>query len=144
MQTTISRSALAELMQDAGFSYKMLHKAAAERDEAMWIEFRDWAYDYMTADMSLLTSPARTPVRSFVSGSIDEGNLCGYTHTRFKKGEHYSILAAIGVNGHVATRIVVGSVDSREFFDFIVSDDWYVHGVQICLYVPNSPDSSPP
>ena len=44
------------------------------------------------------------------------------THTGFKKGEHYSILAAISVNGHVATRIVVGSVDSREFFDFIVSD----------------------
>ncbi|KAF9642398.1 hypothetical protein BDM02DRAFT_3264478 [Thelephora ganbajun] len=34
MQSVISRSALAELIQDAGFSYKMLHKAAAERDEA--------------------------------------------------------------------------------------------------------------
>ena len=40
----------------------------------------------------------------------------------FNRGERYSILAAISVNGYVATRIVIGSVDSQEFFDFIVSD----------------------
>ena len=40
----------------------------------------------------------------------------------FNRGEHYSILAPISVNGYVATRIIVGSVDSQEFFNFIIAD----------------------
>lgn len=44
------------------------------------------------------------------------------TNAEFSRGERYSILTAIGVNGYVATRILVGSVDSQEFFDLIVTD----------------------
>lgn len=43
-------------------------------------------------------------------------------HTTFTRGEQYSILAVISVNGYVATCIIIGSVDSHEFFDFIVSE----------------------
>ena len=39
MEIVISRSALTELIKDAGFSYKMLHKAAAEQDEVAQAEF---------------------------------------------------------------------------------------------------------
>jgi hypothetical protein len=49
------------------------------------------------------------------------GTLVG-VHMKFTRGEQYSILAAISVDGYVATRIVVGSVNSHEFFDFVVSD----------------------
>ncbi|KAJ7105263.1 hypothetical protein C8R44DRAFT_528567, partial [Mycena epipterygia] len=34
----------------------------------------------------------------------------------------YSIVAALGIDGYVATRVVLGSVDGDEFFDFIVND----------------------
>lgn len=33
MQTSISKSALSELIKDAGYSFKMLHKAASKQDE---------------------------------------------------------------------------------------------------------------
>jgi hypothetical protein len=39
---------------DAGFSYKVLHRAAAEQGEA-WQEFRDWACGYVTADVVVTT-----------------------------------------------------------------------------------------
>ncbi|KAF8220664.1 hypothetical protein L208DRAFT_1066892, partial [Tricholoma matsutake] len=40
----------------------------------------------------------------------------------FVRGDCYSILAAMSVEGYVGTRIVPGSVDGDEFFDFIVND----------------------
>ncbi|KAF9642399.1 hypothetical protein BDM02DRAFT_3073261, partial [Thelephora ganbajun] len=33
-------------------------------------------------------------------------------HAGFNRGERYSILAAISVNGYISTRVVIGSVDS--------------------------------
>ncbi|THU92536.1 hypothetical protein K435DRAFT_592130, partial [Dendrothele bispora CBS 962.96] len=34
----------------------------------------------------------------------------------------YSLVAALGIEGYSAARVVPGSVDSDEFFDFIVTD----------------------
>ena len=42
-------------------------------------------------------------------------------YTTFTRGEQYGILAAIGVDGYISTCIVIGSVDSHKFFDFIIS-----------------------
>ena len=123
MQTAISRSALAELIRDAGFSYKMLHKAAAERDEAERVEFRDWAHNYVTADMVVTADESSKNDRTIFRrwGRSMRGTSADM-YAGFNRGERYSILAAISVNGYVATRIIVGSVDSLEFFDFIISD----------------------
>jgi hypothetical protein len=40
----------------------------------------------------------------------------------FVRGERYSILAAMSVDGYVGTHAVPGSVDGDEFFDFTVND----------------------
>lgn len=48
----------------------------------------------------------------------------------FVRGERYSILAAITINGYLVSRIVSGSVDSDEFFDFIVNDI-------VCMSIPS-------
>ena len=40
----------------------------------------------------------------------------------FVRGERYSIIAAMTVDGYIGTRVVLGSVDGDEFFDFIVED----------------------
>ena len=47
----ISRSSLARLIADVGFSYKLLHKAAMERDEDEREEFRAWARDTLLPEM---------------------------------------------------------------------------------------------
>ena len=41
MQTSISKSALSELIRDAGYTFNMLHKAASKRDEGKQATFRD-------------------------------------------------------------------------------------------------------
>jgi hypothetical protein len=71
MQTTISRSALAESIQGAGFSYKMLHKAAAERDEVTRMEFRDCARDYVAADMVVTADESSKNNRTIFDGGVD-------------------------------------------------------------------------
>ena len=47
---------------------------------------------------------------------------CATIPADFVHGDHYSILAAMSVEGYVGTCIVPGSVDGDEFFDFIVND----------------------
>ncbi|THU78452.1 hypothetical protein K435DRAFT_593326, partial [Dendrothele bispora CBS 962.96] len=37
----------------------------------------------------------------------------------FVRGERWSMVAALGVEGYSAVRVVLGSVDGDEFFDFI-------------------------
>jgi hypothetical protein len=43
-------------------------------------------------------------------------------HANFVRGEQYSLVAALLLNGYEALSVVVGSVDGDSFFDFIVND----------------------
>lgn len=40
----------------------------------------------------------------------------------FVCGERYTLIAAISMGGYLATRVIPGSCDSFQFFDFIVED----------------------
>ncbi len=40
----------------------------------------------------------------------------------FVHGEQYSLVAAINTKSYVGTRVVPGSLDSHEFFDFIMEE----------------------
>ena len=42
--------------------------------------------------------------------------------TQFVRGEWYSLIAAMSVDAYVSTRVVNGSVDTAEFFYFIVGE----------------------
>jgi len=71
MQTVISQSALAELIHDVGFSYEMLHKAAAEQDQVARTGFREWARGYMTADMVITADESSKNNRTIFDGGVD-------------------------------------------------------------------------
>ena len=133
MQTSVSKSALSELIRDAGYSFKMLHKAASERDEEERAIFRDWARDFVTAEMVVTADESSKDNRTIFRrwGRSIKGTPAR-VHTKFTRGERYSILAAISVDGYVATRVVVGAVDSHEFFDFIVSE--VVRSCHLCRF----------
>ena len=111
----------------------MLHKAASERDEGKWATFWDWACDFVTAEMVVMADESSKDNRNIFQrwGQLVKGTPAR-VHAQFTRGEWYSILAAISVNGYVATRIVVGAVDSHEFFNFIVSEVVHSYG-QFCL-----------
>jgi len=40
----------------------------------------------------------------------------------FIRGEQYSMVAALSLDGYEAVRVVPGSVDGEEFLDFIIND----------------------
>jgi uncharacterized membrane protein len=40
----------------------------------------------------------------------------------FIRGERYSLVAAMSTQGYIATRIVPGSINAFEFFEFVVED----------------------
>ena len=42
--------------------------------------------------------------------------------TQFVHGEQYSLIAAMSVDGYVSAWVVGGSVDTAEFFYFIIGD----------------------
>jgi len=119
----ISKSSLARLIADVGFSYKSLHKAALERDEDQREEFRMWARETLVPEMIVTVNESSKDERTIYRhcGRSPSG-MRAPSSAKFVRGERYSLLAAMSVDGYVSTRVVEGSVDTAEFFDFIVGE----------------------
>ena len=119
----ISKSSLARLIEDVGFSYKSLHNAAVERDEDEREEFRAWAQETLVPEMIVAVDESSKDDRTIYRrcGRSPSG-MRAPCSARFVRGERYSLIAAMSVDGYVSTRVVGGSVDTAEFFDFIVGD----------------------
>lgn len=119
----ISRTALHDLIRDAGITYKMLAKAAAERGKDAREEWRMFARNNLLASMVIAVDECSKDGRTIFR---KHGRApCGQQaeiDADFVRGDRYSILAALGTGGYMGTRIVKGSVDGDEFFDFIVND----------------------
>ena len=109
----ISKSSLQRLIEDIGFSYKSLHKAALERDEEERAEFQAWAKETLVPEMIVTADESskddRTIYRRF--GRSLTGTRAS-TSVQFVRGEHYSLIAAMSVDGYIPTRVVEGSVDT--------------------------------
>lgn len=119
----ISISALQVNIADAGITYKLLRRAAAERDDA---ERGAWRA-YMTANFH------SSQLVFIDESSKDERTIyCHYgrapsgqravIEANFVRGDRWSVVPALTVDGYLAVRVVPGSVDGAEFFDFIVED----------------------
>ena len=127
----ISKSSLARLIEDVGFSYKSLHKAAAERDEDEWEEFQTWVQQTLVPEMIVTVDKSSKDDRTIYRhcGRSPSGMRAPLS-TWFVRGVQYSLITAMGVEGYISTRVVEGSVDTAEFFDFIVGD---VVSISLCI-----------
>ena len=52
---------------------------------------------------------------------------CATIHANFVRGDRYSMVAALSLQGYEAVRIVPGSVDGHEFLEFIVQGIFNPH-----------------
>ncbi|KAF8972450.1 hypothetical protein BDZ97DRAFT_1612960, partial [Flammula alnicola] len=95
--TIISISALQRNLEETGLSRKVMQKIAQERDEELREEWRE-----------LLRSEA-------FSGDGSEFDV-------FVRGDRYSLLPAMTTEGYIAARVVPGSFDSMEFYDFVAEE----------------------
>ena len=111
------------LVRDIGMTHKALQIAAAERDEeartAWKVAIREnlIAQQCITIDES--SKDDRTIYRHY--GRAIRGQRA-VSSQPFVRGDRWSILAAMNVDGYIGVRIVPDSVDSDEFFEFIIED----------------------
>jgi transposase len=117
----LSRTALFENIRDAGISYKLLRKAAAERDDA---ERARWIHNvnthFVAQQMVFVDETSkddRTIYRHY--GRAPAGQRATL-NANFTRGERYSIVAGLSLQGYEAVKVVQGSVDGTEFLDFII------------------------
>ena len=119
----ISKSALHNNIRDAGISFKLLCRAAAERDEDFREEWKQDANAHFTASQMVFidetSKDERTIYRHY--GRSITGTRATIT-ANFMRGERYSMVAALSLDGYDSVHVVPGSVDGEEFLDFIVNN----------------------
>lgn len=119
----LSKSALHDILRDCGQTYKLLRKAAVERDPEVRQQFRTFVYHNISAEMLVAIDESskddRTVYRHY--GRAPQGTRAEIRGP-FVRGTRWSILPAMSVEGYIACRVVQGSVNGEEFFDFIVQD----------------------
>ncbi|KAG2345952.1 hypothetical protein BDR05DRAFT_865518, partial [Suillus weaverae] len=99
----ISTTALHENLRDLGLTYKRLRRVAAERDDGFRADCKD--------DRTILPRYGWS-----LSGQTP------FDSVRLNRGIRYSVLPALTIDGYMAVRVVEGSIDGAEFYDFVVND----------------------
>jgi hypothetical protein len=121
----ISIPALHATLEGAGLTRKLLHKIAVERDierrrvylHTIQTSFSGTAREFVTIDES--SKNEHDTARRY--GRAPIGMPAEYEDV-FIRGIRYTLVAAMSIDGYIAQRVVVGSLDSFDFFDFIVED----------------------
>ena len=120
---SLSLSALQRTLSALGFSLKKLRKIPVQRDDYVREEWKAWMFRHFTADQLVFADESskddRTSIRNY-GRSIAGQRACEIIS--FKHGVRYSILPALSLSGIIAIRIVQGSVDGLEFYDWVVND----------------------
>jgi transposase len=119
----VSLSTIQRSLNAYGLTHKALSTLARERDDnkrAEWMEFvSSNFYDFQIICTDESYKDARTHSRRF--GWSLRGNDA-FELTPFVRGDRFSILPALTVDGFIALTVIEGSVDSEAFFQFIIDE----------------------
>ena len=119
----ISTTALHMNLCDLGLTYKQLRRTAAERDEVARAAWRHDLTTHFTAEQLVFIDESskddRTLYRHFGRAPAGERAV---EVVEFDRGDRWSILPALTLDGYIAVRAVIGSIDGVEFYDFVVND----------------------
>ena len=119
----ISIAALHNNLHDLGLTYKLLQKAAAEQDD---IARSEWLLEITTlysADQLVVLNKTSKDDRTIIwkYGHALSGED-PFVEVSLDRGVCYSILPALTIDGYLAVRVIEGSIDGAEFYDFVVND----------------------
>jgi transposase len=121
--TGISRTALHENIRDAGLTYKLLRKAAAERDEDAREEWMaEMGLHFVARQLVMVDETSKDDRTIYRHYGRAPASHRATIQANFVRGERYSMVAAMSLDGYEALSVVPGSVDGEAFFDFIVND----------------------
>lgn len=119
----ISITALADNLNDAQLTFKLMRKVASERDEGARQEFMDYAQNHWIANQLVFvdeTSKDDRIIYRHYGRSLMGTNAI--IRAPFCRGKRYSLVAALSVDGYIGQRAVEGSVDGEQFMEFIIED----------------------
>ena len=119
----ISRSALQKNLVDAGLTRKLLHKIARERDEEVRAEYCTVIQEHSNGQgeefifVDEVSKNDHDTARRY--GRALSGERADFVDN-FVRGQRYSMVAALTVDGYVSARVIPGSFDAAEFYDYVV------------------------
>jgi transposase len=119
---TISLGALCDNLNNAGLNRKKLHIIAKERDTDLIDEFWDVVRDNTSGTgeelvcLDEMSKNDRDTGRRY--GRAMMGERADFVDN-FVRGDRYSMVAALSIEGYIAARVVEGSFDSDLFYQFV-------------------------
>ena len=119
----ISTTALHNNPRDLSLTRKHLKRAAAERDDAYrtkWII--NMTMNYMADQLVFLDESSKDDRVVLWQYGCALSGQDAIQHISLNRGVRYSILPALSLDGYMAVRIVKGSIDGAEFYDFVVNE----------------------
>jgi hypothetical protein len=136
----VSSSTLSRNLIKAGLTRKRLHKLAIERDEELWDEFKEALRTDFSGDGSEFMCLDETSKNEHTYGRRFGRAMSGEQAELkdvFVCGDRYSLVAAITTEGYIASRVVPGSFDAFEFYDFVAEDVVHIYAHS---HSPNTTD----
>lgn len=119
----ISISALDINLRKLGITRKRTKRIAAQRDDALRSEWLHNITTNYTANQLVFLDESskddRVVLRRY--GRALTGHRA-IEETSLNRGTRYSVLPALTIDGYATVRIVEGSVNGEEFFDFVLND----------------------
>ena len=104
---SISVTALHDNLRDLGFTRKVMHRAAAERDDQARQQWLQHVLDTYTADQLVVldesSKDGRTLIRKY--GRAYQGAEAS-TRTSLQRGIRYNILPALTIDGAATIRVI--------------------------------------
>lgn len=104
---------------------KVLQKLAIEHNEACQQEFKDSLQNHFIGDGSEFVVLDETSKNECtyaqLYGWAARGERATLTDV-FVRGDQYSLCAAMTVEGYIAARVVEGSYDVEQFYDFVAEE----------------------
>ena len=127
-QHCVSKSTLFRHIRDAGMTFKLLRRAAAERDDELR---QDWMNDvnthFVASQMIFVDESSKDDRTIYRHYGRSPAGQRAVISANFVRGDRFSIVAGLSLDGYEAMRVVPGSVDSETFLDFIVHDVVCIH-----------------
>lgn len=119
----VSVSTLHATLKNVGLTRKILHKIAIERDEELREQWREMqgSEDFLQDGSQFVcvdetSKNEQTFARKY--GRAYSGERAELKDV-FVQGDRYSLVAALTVDGYIASDVVPGSFDSMDFLEFI-------------------------
>jgi len=134
----VSTSRLSRNLNDVGLTRKVLQKLALERDEAEREEFKEMLRTYFVGNGSEFVvvgeSSKSDHTYAWGFGKAPQGQHAQICDV-LVRGTRYSLGAAMTTDGYFAARVMEGSYDADQFYDFIAEEvvSGFISSLSYCV-----------